>query len=550
MVAQRDTGTGIMTEIFLDAIRYDIMATAEPTEYNLYWADLHKHMTGPGADRSRIDEVVSDAEQHLDVVAIHCYPFKWHRKGREGGIREESTGHDPDFDTWWTQLQRASKRHLEPGEFVTIPAYEWHGNRAEWGDHNVYFRDEGYPMDSTREFPELLDSLDSDSALVIPHHTAYEVGNRGKNWTIHDSSFSPVSEVYSAHGSSEAVDAPVPMDDNDLMGPRTSGGTYRDALDRGRRIGAIASNDGPGLPGSWNDGIAGIWATELTREGIWEAIKSRRTYGVTGDRIRLWWTLNGHPLGSEIAPTPEREIDVSVDCPLPLDRIEVVHNGEVAVTYTHNENEDTDADERYRILVEFGWGPSPKYGDFEDVELTWSGTFRVLDGELTDVQPRFTNLSQSYAFSDGSCSFNVRTSRAGTSGLLPEGETRGYKQGFVLEVTGDQSVIEIDFDARETQSIPLPEARLRDHLFAFEDRSRERLKHEFELGPDDISNPDVVYHNAEKVRVHQAHPRSACVATKSFEDVPRSSGTDYYYVRVSQRDGQYAWASPVWMSEE
>ncbi len=39
----------------------------------------------------------------------------------------------------------------------------------------------------------------------------------------------------------------------------------------------------------------------LTREGIFDALRSRRTYALTGDRIELDFQLNGQPMGQRIA---------------------------------------------------------------------------------------------------------------------------------------------------------------------------------------------------------------------------------------------------------
>ena len=61
-------------------------------------------------------------------------------------------------------------------------------------------------------------------ALVIPHHTGFAVGERGKDWDRFDPELSPVMEVFSAKGSSEGTDTPRPMAFNS-MGPRTTGGT-------------------------------------------------------------------------------------------------------------------------------------------------------------------------------------------------------------------------------------------------------------------------------------------------------------------------------------
>ncbi|WP_225336039.1 DUF3604 domain-containing protein [Halomicrobium urmianum] len=525
------------------------MRSDSSDSYQLFWGDFHKHMTGPGADRTELDTLLRYASQHLDVSVVQCYPFKWYRKGREGGIREESVGPDPEFESWWDDIQAASERNNQSGEFVTFPAYEWNGNRGRWGDHNVYYKDEGYPIDQTRDLPSLLENMASRDALVLPHHTAYNIGNRGKDWDVHDEVLSPLTEVYSSHGSSESIDSPVAMDDNPDMGPRTSGGTFVDGLDQGHHVGAIASNDGPGLPGTWGKGVAGIWATELTREAVWQALRDRRTYGVTGDRITLWWSIDSHPLGSHITDAVERNATVEVDCPLPLDRIELLHNGDVEHVYTHQDDTPVEESNRYRMLIEFGWGPTPEYGDFDETTFDWSGTISATNGTVTAVQPRFSGFGQEYDFRNGKCDFDVVTSRNNQSYLLPEGNADMTTQGFIVEVDGnDETVVVIDVEG-ERLEVPLERAQQENHLFAFETESCNRLAAEFELQDEDIANRDIVYHNARKVRAGQAHHESVCRTTVEFEDLPASSGEDYYYVRAAQRNGQYAWGSPIWIDE-
>lgn len=521
---------------------------AERGEYALYWGDFHKHLTGPGADVERLDAVLADAAVHLDVTTVLCYPFKWYRLGREGGIRRETVGHDPEFDEWWERIQAASHTHNAPGEFVTFPAYEWHGNRTRWGDHNVIFREEGHPILAEQELPDLYEALANRDALVLPHHTGYMVGNRGKDWTEFDPSLSPVMEIYSGHGSSEDDDASVPMARNEDMGPRTSGGTYQDGLDRGLHVGAIASNDGPGLPGAWGNGVAGLWATEFTREGIWEALLARRTYGTTGDRIELWWEIDGSPMGATVSADGPLQGLVAVDCPRALDRIDVIHDGSVVASYDHRTAVASEGAERVRALVEVGWGPNGEYGDFEDPETSWTGSIRANRGSLVGVQPRFVGFGQTYAFANGVCEFAVSTSRGvDDGGILPEGGSTAARQGFVVEVDPDDGAeIVVSVDGRDDIVVPVEDALSETTLVAFLDESVERLNHEFEIGVDDLPSLDVAYHNARKVRISRAHPSSACTAEVSF-DLPEPDRAGYYYVRASQIDGQVAWSSPIWV---
>lgn len=516
--------------------------------YDLYWGDFHKHMTGPGADPKRLDDVLSAARSHLDVQTVLCYPFKWDRKGREAGIREESVGHDTAFEDWWERIQDAAREHYDPGAFVTFPGFEWHGNRTRWGDYNVLYREEGYPLEPVRELPDLYEAIRGRPALAIPHHTGYEPGNRGADWAVHDPDLSPVVEVYSSHGSSEGIETPVAMDGNEDMGPRTSGGTWQDALARGHRIGALASNDGPGFPGSWGNGIAGVWATDLTREAVWDAIQARRTYGVTGDRIRLWWEIDGAEMGSVVSTTDPTG-RVLVSCPRPLARVELVHDGRTVETYAHHPGGGRDKDDVYAILVEFGWGPNEDYGDFDDVTCKWRGTLCVEGGNLRGVTPQFRGFGQWYEVVDDECRFRLTTSREGPSEtLLPEGNQPTSRQGLILTCTGDgDALVRIDLKDRDPVRVQLSDARERAHLFAFTDESRSRLEEDFGLRPDDLENPDVVYHNARKVKVHAASPRSDRTAEVVFRDLPTAGTWNYYYVRAAQVNGQYAWSSPVWV---
>ncbi len=52
-------------------------------------------------------------------------------------------------------------------------------------------------------YQELRDDYKDTEAIGIPHHVAYQLGSRGKNWATHDENFSPFAEIYSSHGCSE-----------------------------------------------------------------------------------------------------------------------------------------------------------------------------------------------------------------------------------------------------------------------------------------------------------------------------------------------------------
>jgi hypothetical protein len=52
----------------------------------------------------------------------------------------------------------------------------------------------------------------------------------------------------------------------------------------------------------------------------------------------------------------------------------------------------------------------------------------------------------------------------------------------------------------------------------------------------------------EAIRVHRAVPESSYRFEDTFVDSEPERDTDYYYLRVSQKNDQWAWVSPVWVS--
>ena len=74
----------------------------------------------------------------------------------------------------------------------------------------------------------------------------------------------------------------------------------------------IAScDDHAGQPGKPINGVAAVVASENTREEIWRALKQRHTYGTTGERIVLKFSVNGALMGSEINVTGPQKIKAS-----------------------------------------------------------------------------------------------------------------------------------------------------------------------------------------------------------------------------------------------
>lgn len=504
----------------------------------LLWGDTHTHIV----DLEQASSILHQARENIDFTVVLLYPFTY--EGADG-FRVETTGNRPEFVRDWQRINELSEQHNEPGHFTTFPGYEWHGNRTRFGDHNVIYQREGQVLDDAWSLPDLYETLKTRQALAIPHHTAYRVAARGKDWRYFEASVSPVMELYSQHGSSEAVEAPEFMAYNTSMGPGASGGTFQDALARGLRVGVIGSNDGPGLPGRWGMGRAAVWSRENSREAIWESLLARRTYAVTGDRIRLDVRIDDTPMGGELST--QGTVDVAVDTigSQAIDKIELVHNGRIAAKYAHvgKPRKGEQFPERLKLLVEVGWGPAAHNGfKLPDDGWQWDGSFRIEGGQILGMEKCFSNLGQMAELEDMySGRFQLRSSARYSR------HPTGLRQGLILELAvGTDLQVDLNCEGQQRQ-FPLQDLLSSATLVPLVDDVQAMVRQQFSLEPSDVANPDAYYQNARKFVVHRAVPVWDYEVSHVFGSMKLAAGLNTFYVRVTQANGQLAWSSPIWV---
>jgi hypothetical protein len=237
----------------------------------------------------------------------------------------------------WEEIKATTLRHNEPGKFLAILGFEWtswiHGHR-----HVLYFEDDGELLSSIDEKLEnpaqLWGALRGQRALTFAHHSAG--GPVATNWDYPpDPELEPVTEVASVHGNSEARDGPYP-----IYNP-VQGNYVRNVLDRGFQLGFIGSGDShnghPGLAdvgAPTGAGLAAILTQELTREGVRQALKQRRSYATNGKRIILRVALGGKPMGSLVEAGmggSEPVLYIRAIGTAPLRSIEVIRNGRLVL---------------------------------------------------------------------------------------------------------------------------------------------------------------------------------------------------------------------------
>jgi hypothetical protein len=486
-----------------------------------FYGDLHNHCDlsyGHGT----LAEALQNARLQLDFasVTVHAvwpdlptddpklaYLVDYHR---QGFLKAQAN---------WPRYREVIDHVNADGDFVTFPSFEWHS--IAYGDYCVYYKQAAEnPIIDAPDLPALRQTLRElgTPSLLIPHHIGYKQGSRGINWQAFTGELSPVVEIFSFHGLSETSEGPYPYLHS--MGPRHEQSTAQYGWSLGKRFGVIGSTDHHNaFPGSYGYGRLGVWADNLSRDAIWDAIKQRRTYALTGDRIELAFAINDVPMGGVAGPDSERQIEVDVCAGGSIDYIDVLHNNRVI----HRENvlpQPGDGD-AYKVYIEMGWAE-------QDEPFPWDVSVQVENGRLLDVEPRFrgygptaTATGDTFAYasleqSDGRIRLQTLTHQ---NPALHTAATEGVS----LEIAGDASTVLATTFNGQQQRIPLGD------LFT---GSRTFYTGQF-------VSPAICF--------HRAAPLTEYSRRFTLAHQGQTSQTDWYYVRVRQTNNQWAWSSPVWV---
>ena len=471
--------------------------------YKLYWGDMHGQ-TDITIGTGSLDEYYSFAKGPgaLDFTGWQGNDFEIDHKR-------------------WDMVRQKTEEYNQEHEFLVYLGYEWSGNYPGGGDHNVWFlhdEDHFYPSshwtrdadfaegDRWDRYPvnKMLDEYRGrDDVMIVPH-----IGGRPGNLDYCDTDMIHNIEIHSHHGTFEWF--------------------AKDAMKRKLKVGFVASGDDhtcrPGLSYPLQNtgqeanafdtksGLVAVYARELTREAVWEALNARRCYAVTFNRMILDVRINDAVMGEEVITAGLPELKVTAIGQTPIDHVEIYRDDELVNQY-YNYVPAEDGRKRVKIL----WSGVRSIGR---KKLT------VWDGHLFLEKGRILS-AQEVAFDTFQQGITYRSNQQ----ISWKSSTSGDYDGVILELDCPDDASLRFCSPQKNFEIPLRHLSTDPQRF---DAGGVNLKVEVSL---------VGEHPA----IDNGHTNKLELSWKETDPSVKSGA---YWVKVVQDNGQMAFSSPIFVTRE
>lgn len=475
-------------ELSLETQSNPIHVFAERPQHRLFWGDLHSGQTEIGCGAGTLADHYRFAR---DVAGLQF-------------VTHQANDHYVTLPLWRHTREQTTKFN-EPEKFVVFLGCEWSPPTVDGGDRNVIYRfDEPRLRRSGRFYTETDPDPEPDIPTASDFHAAFageqimvnmHVGGRPTNLNYHAPHLEPLAEIHSTHGTSEWF--------------------VEDALNRGYKVGITAGADGvTGRPGAdhpgWRlnrnvrSGLTAVYATELSKEALWEAFQARRCYGTTGERIRLWTEVDGHPMGSSYATSGQPQVQIRAEGTAAIERVELLRGTQVICRWQIAAYESD--------LLRALWCGTRETGTARAQRLVWNGSLTATSGHFSAVD--------AVGFHSADDAIRLQ----GDSKIAWRSATAGNAAGFTFRWDGDTTArcsfhsdpCSFDFSRNQIQIDPLTV----DAGF---------VKSSVQIGPapkkDGMRRVDLTYIDTQPL-----------------------PGETPYWVRIVQVDQARAWSSPVYVT--
>jgi len=498
------------------------------SKLKMYWGDLHNHCNltyGHGDMRDAFEA----AKTQLDFVSVTPHAMwpdipgendprlKWVIDYHTGAFKRLRQG-------GYEKYVAMTNEYNKEGEFLAFIGYEAHS--MEHGDHVALNYDLDAPLVDCTSIEDWKQKARGHKVFITPHHMGYQTGYRGYNWDFFtEGKQTPFVEMYSRHGLAESDQGDFPYLHD--MGPRQWEGTILCGLERGYKFGLMGSTDQhSGYPGSYGDGRIGVLAPSLTRDALWNAMENRHVCCSTGDKILIDFRLNDAFMG-DVVRGNQRRIYLNVEGQSCIDYIDIIKNGKLLARMNGPMSPLAPAGDtvRCKVKVEFGWNREERY-------VTWDGALSINKGRILSVTPCFRGAAFTSP-QEGETEFHTHVNR-----IL---STTENSVELKLFTTKNPNTV-----TPATQAVILELEMPKDGILSA-DFNGKHFEHSLgELLAGSRSHFMIGW-LSEAILFNRAMPEDCYTIEHYMEDNEPERDTDYYYVRVRQKDQQWAFSTPIWV---
>lgn len=265
-------------------------------EYHLFWGDMHCHSA-----------LSADAEGELDELTFYA---------RDKMALDFFAITDNDFymrtltASQWALIKTHASYSNQSDRFVIFSGYEMTYNLGQVNHRTVYYPTDDQPVirftddNIQADLDKFGHELSKTKAIMHPHHAFWEIIDQQRDIN---------AEVCSGW------DIHIDRERNSV----------KEYLSKGGKIGFVGGSDShrrnPGSGGA----LTGLFAANLSRESVFEALRARRCYATSGSKIFLDFRINGNIMGSEVKSKESPVIFVRILATTPVTTVQIYRNNQV-----------------------------------------------------------------------------------------------------------------------------------------------------------------------------------------------------------------------------
>ena len=497
--------------------------------YQTFFGDIHNHC-GISYAHGSLNDALNNARERLDFVSVTGHAHWPDMPEPDPEIQYIIDFHEAGFaklKAGWNDMMETLRAFDREGSFVVFPGFEVHFTAD--GDRNIVYRDLSGEILYPTNLADLHDELRrlrqrGIESIAQPHHVGYRAGTRGIDWDSFSDEFAPFVEMLSMHGCSESNENTRPFLHS--MGPSDFESTIQHGLERGLIFGFSGGTDHHSAhPGSYGHGLTGLWAEQLSREGIWEALTNRRMYALTGDQMDVRFAVNDAPMGAVTHADGKRRVTFDVEAGGAIDCVDVLRDGQLVQRFSQYEINATSEPQtiRTKLFLEVGWGARHKFNE-------WLVELGISDGTILAVEPRFRGMEvvAPTEASEVDTYFHSRVVETNQQRVVFQTRTCGNPNNSTQAMQGLCLHVEVPRTA-------VVRAALNGERVEWPIEALVKGARSGRLGK--IDSPAWRFHRAPLE--HEWH--------WTGEWIDDADGDSSYYLRVRQRNDQWAWTSPVFL---